>query len=595
MTKTYSDIKIMTSIVTESTKTAKKIRTNTETKIQVTKPETKTATTKQKKDKIKEEPKPENPTAKIQLGKALDEVKPSKCKGYGRHYLITLRPHDDRPFTNAVEEKEKLKEYVESFAGLRYAIIGTEKNYKKLYVSNGKKDKHMEYMKETGTYHYHIMIVTKNSSPPEHLKTVEDELIKLFPEQLSLSEEADADEKSKDNPAVDVKFTNVKAKDRDKVRDPFYYCGKEDLDPLIIGKEMTHEILKNTIKIGKLERKLKPDKYKTPAERDKAVRNFVLNIMKSKCIRVNYITDSFVGKCFDNIPSKDINMAFWKIVIGDGFLDKFSDDDFKRIKKIVFDREGYSSIFPYYKPCLYMFKYLDGYIDIVKGKKLELSDGDKYLKDLDMEPVTEFDEVITYVLPDILKGFFSNFKISEINLKAALREVILPARPDGKSILLYGPTRGGKSTLLSIFQRLFGLSCGILPTDGRFGLSEIKDHEKYVGHEVGHILTSGNREIIDNFKMFLEGSPDTKGKVKHKGGVFIVIKNGIMSCNLSLEELMNMVTESSDAEAMLERLNLIGCPNTIPKEMRRTEYKQEVMDSVGPLLGYLFLNSNPEG
>ena len=512
----------------------------------------------------------------------------SKAKT-GRNYLITLRPPDNKAFNNYGEETTKLREYVQSFAGFKYAIIGQEKNHEKLYESNGKDDKHPKYMRETGTYHYHILATTHNTASEPHLVIMRQRLEHMFPDNLILTEEEQDKMRERGqegmNPAIDIAFADSRN------RNTISYCGKEDNNPILIN--LTQEKLDITLKITREEKEKKKLKEMTKVEREKAIRDFVVDIMTRKGIKINYFTESFMGECFADLELGETREVFWRMLRDNGFLDKFTEAEYNNVRDRLFDKEGYSGIYPYYNPCIYIIKFTDGYINLKTGTVLTLEEGDKYLTNLKADPVTIVDESISYEISEISRLFMNSFNVSERMLRVSLREILKPPSRDSKSILIYGPTRSGKSILIDLYAIWFSNSITSLPPDLVYGLSEVSSYRKFFCHEISHLLKSSDTEILNCFKLFTEGG-ELKGKVKHSKSELIKTKNGIMASNTTPEQALKKTRQPEDLKALFERLITIESADTVPADKRTTEYRKQLLAKAWEIFCTLFTVDDPE-
>ena len=477
----------------------------------------------------------------IQVGKALSKGVKQASNKAGRNYLITLRPSDDKPFDNPDIETAKIKEYVESFKEIKFGIIGREKNYVKNYISNGKKDKHPEFMKETGTYHYHILVSTNNSAKIDHLKVIEAKFADMFPTQLKLSDEETNNLKAKGqvkNPAIDVVFANTR--DRNTVS----YCAKEDMNPLLIG-DITREKLNNTLQITSKEKALKKKKFRDSKEREDAMVKFVDDLMKEHDIKVNYYTGEFM-----NLGDEKEFVRFLK---SHGFLEVFRIKDMEEILRWTRNRTLCSSIFPFYNPNLSMYKYSDCYLDLKNNRVLSLEEGKAILDEEGTDPVVEFEEQFTREYPLNWISYIEQFPKAE-DFRKHFREVLLPAVRGGKCIYIHGLSGSGKSVTYNLFRHIFRNVMRDQASEGKFTWASIAPCPKFGVDEADIFSKSTGLKEQNQWKRILNGDEITVCK-KGEDQTISVMKNGVLTSNDPPESPYYSGEKSEHFTAIARRLN----------------------------------------
>lgn len=453
----------------------------------------------------------------IQIGEVLDNgIKHASLKA-SRNYLITLRPPDNKPFNNYDIETNKIREYVKSFSGLKYGIIGQEKNYIKNYISNGKSDVHPEFMQESKTYHYHILISTSNSAKADFLAKIEDRFIDMFPNQLKLSpSESEALQvKGHDkNPAIDVKFADTR--DRNTIS----YCAKEDMIPILIG-DITEEKLANTLKIMAKE-KAKKIKFKTAKERENEMIKFVNDLMTEHDIKINYYTGEFMNLGDEN--------DFVKLLKINGFLDVFRIKDLEEILRWTRNKTLCSSIFPFFNPNLSIYKYSDCYLDLKNNRVMTLEEGKAFLDEEGTDPVVEFEEEFTREYPLNWISYIEQFPKSE-EFRKHFREILLPAVKGGKCIYIYGMPGTGKSVAYNLFMYIFRNVICEQASEGKFTWASIAKCPKFGVDEADIFAESASLKDQNQWKRLLNGD-EMKVCKKGEDQIKSVAKNGILTSNV---------------------------------------------------------------
>lgn len=420
-----------------------------------------------------------------------------------RGFFITLRPHKDNMFTNKDEEVAKLTEYVKSFTGFKYAIIGREHNYYKNYATNSSsEDSYADFVVEEEGYHYHIMIITSIPAKERKKQKITESIISLFPENIFPDQ------------SVNVRFM-----DSNQRRVMGYVC--KDGDYITIG-DIAKEFIENTVKIYNTEKnKRLKQKFKSSDEREEAAIQFVIDLMKRENIKVNYYTDEFMnfGK----------EKEFWGYLVKKGFLDLFSRKDLELVQRMIKNDVLYSAVFPYYNPHMSMFKYTDCYLDLQQSKILTLEEGRQLLSVTNQDPVLEFDVPFTREIPILYREYVSRFADPE-QFKKVFREVLCPVVKGGRCLYMYGPTGTGKTVMYDLFKYIFRNVIKNYANDDRFSWSSIAKCPKFAIDECDLYTSRTTTEIKNQYKKLLNGDTFSVAQ-KHSSAIECIPKNGIITSN----------------------------------------------------------------
>lgn len=441
----------------------------------------------------------------------LEYKEPSASRGF----FITLRPHRDNSFDNKDEEVKKLTEYVKSFTGFEYSVIGTEKNYYKNYETNSPSEpKHEEFMVEEKGYHHHVLIVTKTVSKERKKQTIIDDCVKLFPNKI-----------------FPDRSINVRFMDSNKRKTIGYVCKEEDYK--LIG-DITQEYIDNTLKIYKEEERLKQKKkYKTAEEREDAAIKYTSDFMKKNNLKLNFYTGGINGITkFRSSENKNIVTDFDLLnylLIKDGFLDLFTRKDNELVRRMLTDAGVNSIYFPTYNPHMSMFKYADCYVELKERKIYTLEEGKQLLAKTNEDPVLEMDVEFSNDIPQLYYEYVSRFTDYD-KFKVVMREILLPAVKGGKCLYLYGDTGTGKTVMYDLFCEIFKNVIKNYTDDDRFSWSNVATCPKVAIDECNLHNPKQSIEYINQFKKILNGDAFDVAK-KNSLPIKSINKNGIFTSN----------------------------------------------------------------
>lgn len=493
-----------------------------------------------------------------------DVYYPEKPKDYkepsaSRGFFITLRPHHDNKFSNQQEEQQKLTTYIQTLAGFKYAIIGREKNYYKNYASNSPNEPtHDDYMIEEDGYHYHIIARTENMSRPSKKKTIINDLVKLFPDNLFTDH------------SIDVKFLDPK--ERNAIG---YVC--KDNDYMTVG-DITTEYIENTRKLYDKEKKQKEKtkkiKFKTAKEREEAMTKFIVDLMNDNKIKINYYTGKFMN--IDN------EFEFWELVTKNGFLEIFSYKDLEFMQRIIKNTTLFSSLFPCYRPDLTIFKYSDCYLDLKNSKIMTLEEGKKFLDDEKRDPVLEFDVPFTRNVPQLYREYVSRFADPE-QFRKVFREVLLPVVRGGKCLYMYGPSGTGKSVMYEVFKYIFRNVMNDHADDNGFTWSNIAPCPKFAIDECNLFDRTTSLERQNQYKKLLNGD-EFAVSVKGKPPIQSIPKNGIMTSNTTPYPKRLTSEEKKHNEALIGRVYIEYVYKSV--EERDLQYTIKMFEEVPEIISY---------
>lgn len=412
-----------------------------------------------------------------------------------RGFFVTLRPHNDNKFCSAEKEILLLTTFVKSLSGFKYSIIGKEMNPDKPPSPPDNND-----------YHYHIIIYTTTISRSRRKRTIAHQLKNLFPNNLQ------------SNNSVDVKFL-----DANKAKVIAYVC-KED-NYVVIGN-----IAQSTIDKAIKEHQPAPEsqqtriKYKTIYERRAASVKFVVDVMNRDKIKINFYTNEFMNL---GTPQE-----FWNHINNSGFLDRFELEDLERIKRLFDNHELFSSVFPYYKPNLSIWKYSDYYVDLPNNKLLSIEDGDKLLAINNEDPVFTFTKPFSRDTPLLYYYFASQFKQPDHFMKA-FREILLPVTNGGNNMHIQFPYETDNPVIVDLFSYIFRnvITPSAINTESRHPFPSIASNPKFIIHKDNLVPQLKTQNATDQLKKITNFEEVQVSKPYSHKTVLSVSKNGIISHN----------------------------------------------------------------
>ena len=431
-----------------------------------------------------------------------------------RWVSITLRPHDDNPFTNEKEEKEKIFTCTKSFKGHVYTIIGKESNNKPNYEKNYPSEQIIpEYTLENDTYHYHILVKFNYTYKPTRKQAIIKEFKQLFPDNII------------DTPSVHVRFSNPKA------RNAIGYTCKDG--NWCFDGDVTKEFIENTLKIYSKEHKHNGPKAKTYRVCKKIPD--VFEVLLEFCLNEN------IKHCNYNPPqTDDLDMIICdKVVlfvkdnkkfIDAEYLTKYfrretgnlADADTDKIEKlakyIIYSIDEFEQTIVSNRYVAYDNG--DILIDGLESKILSPEEATQVLQKYTPLRTYEEDPTTDFKHPEFFYTLLEQTKQTD-KVMELLRYYI--AGDNNKSVLSYqlmGQSNTGKSTIIDFITSHFGIHAKKLTNEGKFTFADSANHLLRWSDEINLYQLYRSGELSEILLAILDRKP-TQAPIKHKNQAII--------------------------------------------------------------------------